>query len=355
MQKSRLLSWLKREQKLITRIKKEHSKSQQTKSQANLASGLLADIITKNFVILLALAIFIATFGLLSNSAASIIGGMIIAPLMTPIVTMAFSLVIFNLRLLTYSGFRLLQGIALTIFLAYIATEIIGFRVPSTEILARTEPTLLDLGVAIAAGVAGAFARIHRNVSDTIPGVAIAVALVPPLCVVGICIAIRDPHLAQGAFILFLTNLFGIILSAMTVFLCHSYGDWKKSFLVFLTLLLTTFVIGFPLNSSFRKMIAENKIRDALHKSDIRYSREGTVYINSINVKLKDDRMLVTLDIVTQSEKIKEEELTERLTRLRNRLSNIVGEPVALRIRSVPVKIIEYRVPADDDPILNGQ
>ena len=302
MKKSRLLRWLKREQKLIAQIKQENSTLQDQKKVENLTSNLLADILTNNFVILLALATVIASFGLLSNSAATIIGGMIIAPLMTPIIGLAFGIVILDLRILAYSLIRLFQGIFFTIFLAYITTHIIGFRLPDTEILARTEPTLLDLGVAIAAGIAGAYARIHRSVSDSIPGVAIAVALVPPLCVVGICLSSTDFELAEGAFILFLTNLIGIILSAIIIFLCHSYGHWRRSLTGILILLLGTFLIGIPLNLSFRKMIAENKIRDALYQFDIRYSSDGEVYIDSVEVTIENEQMWVILDVINQPE-----------------------------------------------------
>ena len=120
-----------------------------TRAEELLTKDFFQAILGPNFFILLALATAIATFGLLSNSAATIIGAMIIAPLMVPIISLAFSLVISDFRLISYSLVRLVLGIALTVLIAFLATKIIGFKIPGSEILARTEPTLLDLGVAI--------------------------------------------------------------------------------------------------------------------------------------------------------------------------------------------------------------
>ena len=319
---------------------------EEKRSEANMSKGMVREVLGHNFSVLLGLASVIATFGLLSNSAATIIGAMIVAPLMIPIISFAYSIVVFNFRLLNYSLVRLIYGIVLTVLLAAVSTELIGFRIPGSEILARTEPTLLDMGVAVAAGTAGAFAKIRRSVSDAIPGVAIAVALVPPLCVVGIGLAISDTSLSTGSFYLFLTNLIGIILSAAIVFLCHSYGSWKRAAGLLGILVAGMLLISSPLNFGFREMIAENRIRHALYPYDIRYSEDGESYLSTVQVEYKDEEFWVTLDVISTLENIREGLVNDGLETARERISDIVGDEVNLRVRYLPVEILDYEVSA---------
>ncbi|ELS05247.1 TIGR00341 family protein [Xenococcus sp. PCC 7305] len=315
-------------------------------SEEELTNGFFQEILGSNFSILLALATAIATFGLLSNSAATIIGAMIIAPLMIPIMSLAYSLIVFNFRLISYSLVRLTFGIFLTILIAFLATEIIGFKIPGSEILARAEPTLLDLGIAIAAGVAGAFAKIRRSVSDAIPGVAISVALVPPLCVVGIGLATSDFDMATGAFVLFLTNLVGIIISADVIFLWQSYGSWQKAIRPLLFLTISMIAISFPLHLSFQKMIAENRVRHALSEYERIYGTNVKGFISSVEVKLENDKLLVVVGIIREPKRLNEVDPQKRLKFIQQFLAEKVGKPVHLKIRLLPVEIIDYEVVA---------
>lgn len=172
------------------------------------------------FYVLLVLATLIATLGLVADSVAVIIGAMLLAPLMTPILAVAAALVIADLRALVMSAAILVSGIALAIGTSAGATWLglnnltVASALP-TEILARTEPSLLDLGVAIAAGLAAGYVVTHRRVLSALPGVAIAVALVPPLATVGITLELGEREAASGALLLFGTNLVAIILSAI--------------------------------------------------------------------------------------------------------------------------------------------
>ena len=351
---SSIFSFFQRELQLIKNLRIRTLNSEDKITPEKLTNNMIGEVLGNNFSILLGLATIIATFGLLSNSAATIIGGMIVAPLIIPIMGFAYALVILNIRLLSYSCGRLIYGVIFTIGLAFISTEIIGFRIPESEILARTEPTLLDLGVAIAAGTAGAYAKIHRSVSDAIPGVAIAVALVPPLCVVGIGIAVSDFSLATGSFVLFLTNLIGIVLSALFVFLFQSYGSWKKAIVSIFFLFVSVVIITLPLNFSFREMIIENKIRHALYQYDIRYSENGYAYISSIDVQIEDEQLWVILDIIIPPSRLEKTNFRDRRRqeKFRKDISEIAGEPVYLRVRYLPVNIIEQEVtvPSTDNP-----
>lgn len=336
---SKIYSFIHQEWNLYHRLRTE---SEDPKiSEYQLSQNLIKEVLNKNFSILLTLATVIATFGLLSNSTATIIGAMIIAPLMIPIISFAYALVIFNVRLINYSLVRLIFGIILTILIAFLTTEIIGYRIPSEEILSRTEPTLLDLGVAIGAGIAGAFAKVRRSVSDAIPGVAIAVALVPPLCVVGIGLAVSNFQLSVGALVLFLTNLVGIILMAALIFLLESYGSWKKAIWGLVLLVASLFLITLPLNFSFQQMMAENRIRHALSI----YVRESNEHlIESIKVERQENRLLVTVEVIEPTGGLKQSQAIQRLEKAQEFLSQKVGMPVYLKVIVYPIKVWEYEV-----------
>ncbi len=345
----KLISFIKREWNILNQLRAKNG--EKIRSEDDLSNSFFQEILGPNFFILLALATAIATFGLLSNSAATIIGAMIIAPLMIPIMSLAFSLIILDFRLVSYSLVRLFLGIVLTVLIAFLATELIGFQVPGSEILARTEPTLLDLGVAISAGVAGAFAKIRRSVSDAIPGVAISVALVPPLCVVGIGLATSDFKFSIGAFILFVTNLVGIIISADIIFLWQSYGSWRKAMGSFSVLVLSMIFISLPLYSSFQEMIAENRVRHAFSEYSRIYSTDIKGYITSIKVDLQDDELLVEVNVVREPERFNEIDPQKKLKFIQAFLSEKLGKPVHLKVRVLPVEILDYEV---DAPAVEG-
>jgi uncharacterized hydrophobic protein (TIGR00271 family) len=173
----------------------------------------------QTFVVLLALAGLIAAFGLYQDSVASIIGAMVVAPLGGAIMAFAGALVTGRTR---WQGISLLQvvlGSLMVIAIAYLVSWVMPDPLGLTPSLeARTSPGLLDLGVALAAGAAGAYVAARRTGSDALPGVAIAVSLVPPLATVGICLELGRPDDAAGALTLFLTNFCAIVVVACVVF-----------------------------------------------------------------------------------------------------------------------------------------
>jgi uncharacterized hydrophobic protein (TIGR00271 family) len=180
------------------------------------------------FFVLIVLSTLIAAFGLVANSVAVIIGAMLIAPLMTPILAVSASLLLADIRRLLVNAVVLLAGTVLAIVTAMGATWI-GLQSLTTaeglpsEILARTEPSLIDLGVAVAAGLAGGYVVTHPRASASLPGVAIAVALVPPLATTGITFQLGAGEEAAGALLLFATNLFAIVLAAIAVMLASGF------------------------------------------------------------------------------------------------------------------------------------
>jgi uncharacterized hydrophobic protein (TIGR00271 family) len=173
------------------------------------------------FWVLLVLASAIATYGLLSDSVAAVIGAMIVAPLMLPIMGLAFGISIGERKAIVSSLLVGVGGMVTAVAVGYVlALPFARVLDPEsvTQIMARTAPRLVDLLAALATGLAGAFAIGRKDVSDTLPGVAIAISLVPPLANAGILFAVNRPDLAQGSLLLFVTNFLAILLTGSLVF-----------------------------------------------------------------------------------------------------------------------------------------
>lgn len=170
----------------------------------------------ERFTVLLFLATVIATYGVVGDSTATVIGAMIIAPLMTPIMGTAAALVMGQMNRALQSLLIVISGVAGVIFLSWLIgtffTGVISAETNS-QILGRINPRMVDLFAALASGAAGAFAMSRDDVADSLPGVAISISLVPPLCVVGLLLSVGDFADASGAFLLFTTNFLSILLA----------------------------------------------------------------------------------------------------------------------------------------------
>jgi uncharacterized hydrophobic protein (TIGR00271 family) len=174
----------------------------------------------ERFTVLLLLATTIATYGVLGDSTATVIGAMIIAPLMIPIMGTAAALVMGQMNRALQSLLIVVSGVTGVIFLSWlIGTFFSGVISAETnsQILGRINPRMVDLAAALASGAAGAFAMSRDDVADSLPGVAISISLVPPLCVVGLLLSIGDFANASGALLLFTTNFLSILLAGGAV------------------------------------------------------------------------------------------------------------------------------------------
>ena len=172
----------------------------------------------------------IAAFGLLTDSAAVVIGAMLVAPLMVPILGTAAAIVHGNLRRLSESLALLLGGTVAAICVGWLVAKVGAGGVTddlTVQLLQRTSPGLLDLGIAIAAGSAAAYILTDRGAVSALPGVAIAVALVPPLATAGVTLEIGELADTEGALLLFSTNLVAIVLSAATVFVLSGFVEGR--------------------------------------------------------------------------------------------------------------------------------
>ncbi|MCB0994863.1 MAG: DUF389 domain-containing protein [Acidimicrobiales bacterium] len=173
------------------------------------------------FASLMSLSVLIAVMGLLADSTAVVIGAMLVAPLMGPVLGVAAAIVMGSRRRVHRQLATVAVGSCGAVGLAFLASLVVpGDPEPLPgELIARTSPNLLDLGVALAAGAAGAYGQVRRQAADALIGVAVAVALVPPLAVVGICLELGRFQYALGAFLLFGANVAGIVFAAALAFM----------------------------------------------------------------------------------------------------------------------------------------
>jgi len=217
----------------------------------------------ERFAMLLLLSTIIANYGVLKDSTATVIGAMIIAPLMVPIVAAAAALVMGDLNRAGRALLVVAAGVSGVILVAFVSGAIhpifISFTTNS-QIIGRVSPSLGDLIVALASGVAGAFAVSRDDVADSLPGVAISISLVPPLAVTGISLSHGEFLAASGSFLLFITNFFSILLAGGLTFVILGLSlaathDLKKSIRrkAFIGIIIGTSLVAIPLTlSSFR-------------------------------------------------------------------------------------------------------
>ena len=273
------------------------------------------------FFLLLGTACIIATLGLLADSAAAIIGAMIVAPLMNPILSMSYGITTGNVKLYRRSLLTIGSGTILTVVLAYGLSATISVPILGSEILSRTEPTLVDLGIALAAGAAGAFSLTRQSIASSIAGVAISVALVPPLCVMGIGLQVGAPiadlrltiensELWTGSFLLFMTNLAAISFASCLVFLTQSYGSLRTSIGRGLTWIVVIMLLAWPLWSSFQEIIATEQVRFELSK--LQETRPGWIedwVLREIEVELSGRDLDVELLLGAKAGAVTEEKI----------------------------------------------
>jgi uncharacterized hydrophobic protein (TIGR00271 family) len=174
----------------------------------------------ERFFALLILATIIATAGVLGDSTATVIGAMIVAPLMTPIMATAAALIMGNMSQAFNRFMLVVLGIVVVIILSGLMGVLytgVTIFTENSQITARISPRFIDLVAALASGAAGAFCMSRDDIADSLPGVAISISLVPPLCVVGISLSAGEWEAAAGAFLLFVTNFLAILLAGGAV------------------------------------------------------------------------------------------------------------------------------------------
>jgi len=219
------------------------------------------------YITLMILSAMLATIGLFQGSSAVVIGAMLLAPLMSPIVSLSMGLLRGNLELLKSSVVKIFLGITLALLASALITQIFPSKMVSSEISARLSPSLLDLAVAIISGVAAAYSKSYKEIIQSLAGVAVAVALVPPLAVAGIGIGRVNLDVFLQAFLLFSTNLVGITLAALFTFrilgfspIVYSRRGLGLMFALFLA-------ISVPLYASYQEIVETITFQSRMEKN----------------------------------------------------------------------------------------
>lgn len=299
-----------------------------------------------DFFIMIGLSAIIATFGLLQDSSAVIIGAMLVAPLFTPILAFSLAIVQSDVRLLSLALESAIKGIALAIGLSILITAISPLRVMTTEILARTNPNLFDLAVALASGAAGAYAVARKDVATALPGVAIAAALVPPLGVVGIGLAMGEARIAGGGVLLFITNLIAITLAGSVTLLLLGFrpsprakreGHLQRGMVASLLLLIA---ISIPLASVFIDSVEISRIRQVVGAT-VRQELEveAGYTLEALEIELADSRAVDVSITIHASHELKLNLLDE----LQSQLEDALDRPISLQVIRVPIESYELR------------
>ncbi len=287
-------------------------------------SLLSASEFSWDYVVMNGLAATLATYGLFANNSAVIIGAMIIAVLLGPISSLALGIIDSNFKLIAKSIITLLGGVLIVCITAGICSWV-NFRLPVTdEIMSRTAPNFIDLIIALVGGTAGAYSLVHKRLAIAFVGVAIATALVPPLCSATILLVKGQYVLAEGAFLLTFTNIVGIQFGYSVVLWLKGISSrilpLNKSIIYFIrTNLIGLFIITglgvlltLNLASVVKKLVFENITRNLLTKqvnetpgnflSEVRFNKEngklviravvtGTEPPNSIQVGLMENKI----------------------------------------------------------------
>ena len=300
-----------------------------------------------DFFIMMGLSGIIATYGLLQDSTAVIIGAMLVAPLFTPILAFSLAIVQGDIRLLRLAFESALKGVALAIGLSVFLTALSPLRVLTHEIASRTHPNLFDLAVALASGAAGAYAVARKDVAASLPGVAIAAALVPPLGVVGVGLAMGDPGIAGGGGLLFITNLIAITLAGSVTLLLLGFRPTARAerevhlrygLVVSLALLA---VIAIPLGVVFVDSVQESHLRRTIdHVLHLQLEEATDLEVVDFTFDDRGDQLEVSATVYARSP------VTERLVEVaRVQLSQALNRPVSLHLMSIQVEDLEAMEP----------
>ena len=333
-----------------------------------MQARVAAAIPSLTFFLLLVTSAIIATLGLISNSAAVVIGAMIVAPLMDPILSLSCGIALGEKRLIANSILLIAVGVVLVVLTSFFIAELLGTNFVQSEIYARTMPSLIDLGIAVGAAIAGSYCTVRSRLSSSIAGVAVAVALVPPLCVTGIGLSLGDSavamfgpgaitglsnRIAEGSFLLFWVNLIGISFAAVIVFLLHGYGSIRKGGKSLLLTIALVGLISIPLSSSLTDFRLAHVLRsefEYLKQEKIRHLREEGNdavewnYIRILYSKLDVERNAGTFDLVlgVPSSLNKQYLLAPLYASMRDRAKKLGLDHLDLKVNVVPSNVFRY-------------
>lgn len=306
----------------------EESKLASLRQRLKSISGLSTD-----FVVLLAGSTLIATLGLFQNSPAVIIGAMIIAPLMRPLVALSLAILTGDTRLLGRAVLTLAIGTLVGVFISSVMALLFSALELTPEILGRTHPTLLDLGVAIFAGAVGAYCQTNEKLSESLAGVAISVALVPPLSVVGIGVAYGNWSVGSGAALLYATNLIGITVAGAIVFLILGFTPLHRAKKGLLVSGALSIMLIIPLALSMNELIMENQI--SITTKEILQQKTFTfkdVQLREVRVERFKKPMKVVATVLSPNQPI----TPKQVALVQDLLVRELGIPLDFKLQIIP-------------------
>ena len=303
---------------------------------------------SKTFFIMNALAAIIAGYGLLADSAAVVIGAMLVAMMLGPISGIALAFIDNRWILFRTAFTTLVLGVAMIYSIGFML-GLININLPITqEILSRTQPTIMDLMIALAGGAAGAFAAVSPRLSVAVVGVAVATALVPPLVASGILLAHMEWRNAGNAFILALTNIVAIQVSSSLVLWLTGFRRGsdievkstvvefiKRNFISLLFLLSLTVYLSFNFTHMLNKQLYENKVNSYISE----FFNKNNNIIDTIQFDKRQDFTLIR--VVIRGDTPPQASDVEKLNELLK--ADLKKELSIVQVRFIPVEIIEAR------------
>jgi uncharacterized hydrophobic protein (TIGR00271 family) len=343
--------------KWITRrfrkLPEEHKKAVISELKVSSSPGF-------DFYIFVVLSSIISTFGLITDSPAVIIGAMLVAPLMSPIIGIGMASITGDGRLLRNAGSALLRGALLAVLLAGLLTLInsylpfISLQELPKEVMVRVKPTPIDLLIAIAGGMAAAYALSQPHLSAALPGVAIATALMPPLGTVGIGLASGHMDVAIGGGLLFITNAVSIAFAAALVFFLLGFGFsiGSSNRLLPISLLLSALLTGlllFPLTFLSIQLFQEaSQTRLINELVDSEVSKINNSELISLKSTWVDDTLDLAITVRTSSNW-----RLEQVVALQEALVAGLEQPVSLGVNQVLAEHLDPLMPPTSTPTLS--
>ncbi|GAA0320579.1 DUF389 domain-containing protein [Psychrobacter aestuarii] len=314
---------------------------------------------SKMYFVMNTLSAIIASYGLVTNSAAVVIGAMLVAMMLGPITGAALAVIDYRMPLLRKSLLTVLAGISLVIVVGFVVGLLHQGQPLTNEILSRTQPTSMDLMIALAGGTAGAYAMVSPHLSVAVVGVAVATALVPPLAASGILFANGEMQLGAGALLLAITNIIAIQFTNAMVLWFLGFrrlveDDYKSgTYLTFLrrnavTLLLLVGLgvyLTLNLKSNANQQAFENQVKDAINQH---FDNQGNVLTNTQFDKVGGHqviRAVIRGETIPSATDVREIEQVI----MKNMNEKFPGYlPVKLQLRYLPVQVIESDPRGDD-------
>jgi uncharacterized hydrophobic protein (TIGR00271 family) len=313
-----------------------------------------------DFFLMIVLSAAIATFGLITDSAAVIIGAMLVAPLMSPILGLSLASVAGEQRMFRRALIALLEGVILAVLfsaaLSWFA-QTLPFdvlQVLPNELLARTHPTPFDLGIALAGGAAAAYALAQPRLSAALPGVAIATAIMPPLCTVGIGLSLRNSDVFFGASLLFITNLVTISFAGILLFIIMGFrpqheantflgvqgGLWVSAILV---LLVTIPLVGLTL-----RFVNEGNLERQV-RSAVTAELKSLGRVQLVQTEFTDTGTTLDLNVTIRSF---QQPNYQQVITLQKAIADRLQRTVSLQLIVIPTVRLDPLIPPTPTPTL---